>query len=30
MPKKAKEEMVYEYFKLDEFYIRGRFKDLLT
>ena len=29
MPKKAKEEMVYEYFKLDEFYIRGRFKDLV-
>ena len=29
MPKKAKEEIVYEYFKLDEFYIRGRFKDLV-
>ena len=29
MPKKAKEEVLYEYFKLDEFYIRGRLKDLV-
>ena len=29
MPKKAKEEVLYEYFKHDEFYIRGRLKDLV-
>lgn len=29
MPKNAKDEVLYEYFKHDEFYIRGRFKDLV-